>query len=158
MNRHGYRAEAIVACLVVTMLTSHALAAGRDEAGLRAADAAQLEAVRVSDQGAIAAMTHPAFRLFAPEGYVGTRDRLLARFREREAGYDRFERSVEAAVVTADVGVVMGRERVQPAADTATARRVGAGRPVARRFTNIYLWERGRWRWLARHANEEAAP
>ena len=130
------------------LLLAFALAAlvapafAQDETSLRAADAAQHEAARGNDGATLTKMAHPNFRLFAPEGYIGGRDRLIGRFQSAETGYKRFERAVESAVVTGTTGVVMGREIIARADN----------KPVARRFTNIWIWENGRWQWLARHA------
>ena len=123
----------------------------QDTASLRAADAAQLAAARANDGAALTAMAHANFRVFAPEGYIAVRDRLVARFKSAETGYTRFDRTVEDAAITGDVGVVMGRETIA----------LADGVPVARRFTNVWIWEGGRWRWLARHAQvvtEKAKP
>jgi hypothetical protein len=127
------------------MLIAAAPATADNESSLRAADAAQHTAASANDGEALTAMAHENFRLYAPEGYIGDRQRLIARFQSAETGYVRFERTVESAVVTRDVGVVMGREIIQRADQE----------PVNRRFTNIWLWEKGRWYWLARHAQVE---
>ena len=134
----------------MTLLAAFALAAlaspaaTQDEAGLRAADAAHHAAARANDGAALAAMTHPNFRLFAPEGYIGDRQRLIARFNSAETGYVRFERVADSVTVTGNVGVIMGRETVE--------RR--DRKPIARRFTNVWIWSGDRWQWLARHAHE----
>ena len=133
-----------MSALAVLALAVAATALAQNEAGLRAADAAQHEAARANDGGALAAMTHPNFRLFAPEGYIGDRQRLIDRFNSAETGYVRFERLAESVALSGDVGIVMGRETV--------ARK--DRKPIARRFTNVWLWSEGRWQWLARHANE----
>ena len=132
------------AALALLAIASPGIA--QDEASLRAADAAQHAAARANDGAALTAMAHPNFRLFAPEGYIGGRDRLVVRFRSAETGYVRFEREVESVALTDSVGVVMGRETIARA----------GGAPVARRFTNIWLWSDGQWQWLARHAHEVA--
>jgi hypothetical protein len=46
---------------------------------------------------------------------------------------------------------VMGREVVLPTTDSQLGQQFGA-RPLARRFTNVFLFENGRWVFLARHA------
>ena len=146
--------------IAAALAAGPALAQAPTEASLRAIEAAHLEALRSGNAEAIAGMAHPNFRLFAPEGYIGDRDRLLARFKGREAGYDKFERQLDSVTITGDVGIVMGHETVVPSTDTATARRLGpnAG-PVHRRFTNVWLWQGGKWLWLARDADEiKAAP
>jgi len=85
-----------------------------------------------------------------------SRERTLTLWRNRGIGHDRFERFVESVMLDGPVGVVPGREIVQPFADSlAGLRRADGGRPVERRFTNVWLWKDGRWWFFARHANEK---
>ena len=128
--------------LALLLVATAGPALAQDEASLRRADALQHAAARANDGPALAAMAHPNFRLFAPEGWIGNRDRLVARFKSAETGYTRFERTAESVTVTGATGVVMGRELIARA----------DGRPIRRRFTNIWTWDGKRWLWLARHA------
>jgi Domain of unknown function (DUF4440) len=133
----------------------------RDEAGLRAADAAQLAAARTRDADALDWMMHPSFTVNAPEGEVWPRAQVLTLWRNRGIGHDQFERTVESVTLVKGVGIVAGHELVQPSADSvAGKRRHDGGKRVRRRYTNVWLWDEGRWWFLARHANEvtEAAP
>ncbi len=130
----------------------------QDEAGLRAADQAQHEAARTRNADALDAMMHPAFQVNSPEGEIWTRQRTLTLWRCRGIGHDRFDRSVEAVILDGDVGVVAGREIVQPSSDSlAGVRRADGGQSVERRFTNVWLWKDGRWWFFARHANERVS-
>lgn len=128
----------------------------QDEASLRLADAAQHRAARTRDADALDAMMHPRFQVNSPEGEIWSRDKTLMLWRNRGIGHDRFERFVESATLDGSVGVVAGREIVQPSSDSiAGQRRADGGQPVERRFTNVWLWKDGRWWFLARHANEK---
>jgi len=130
----------------------------RDEASLRAADAAQLSAARDRDADALERMMHPAFTVNSPEGEMWPRAKVLALWRNRGIGHEHFERTVESVTLVKDIGIVAGREIVQPSPDSlAGQRRHDGGQPVMRRFTNVWLWDGGRWWFLARHANEMAA-
>lgn len=101
-------------------------------------------------------MMHPAFTVNSPEGEVWPREKVLAMWRNRGIGHDRFERFPESVTLVRDVGIVEGREIVAPSIDSvAGQRRHDGGKPVLRRFTNIWIWEGQRWRFLARHANEQ---
>lgn len=138
------------------LLASAIPAAAQDEVGLRRADAAQHEAARTRDADALAAMMHPAFQVNSPEGEMWSREKTLALWRNRGIGHDRFDRFVETVALDGDVGVVAGREIVQPSADSlAGRRRADGGLAVERRFTNVWLWKGGRWWFFARHANEK---
>ena len=133
-------------------------AAAQDEADLRLADAAQHQAARTRDADALDDMMHPAFHVNSPEGEIWSRDRTLELWRNRGIGHDRFDRIAEVVSLDGDVGVVAGREVVQPSSDSiAGQRRADGGLPVERRFTNVWLWKEGRWWFFARHANEKVA-
>jgi hypothetical protein len=128
-----------------------------DEASLRAADAAQLSAARDRDADALERMMHPAFAVNSPEGEMWAREKVLTLWRNRGIGHEHFERVVESVTLVKNTGIVAGREIVQPSPDSlAGQRRHDGGRPVMRRFTNVWLWDGGRWWFLARHANEMA--
>lgn len=129
-----------------------------DEAGLRAADASQQTAARDRDADALDWMMHARFTVSSPEGEVWSRAKTLALWRSRGIGHDHFERTLESVVLVSNVGIVAGHETVQPSVDSvAGQRRHDGGQPVRRRFTNVWLWDRGRWWFLARHANEASA-
>jgi ketosteroid isomerase-like protein len=129
-------------------------ATAQDEASLRAADLAQLQAARAGDADAIEAMTLvDQFVINNPLGETGTGERMVARFRSGEIAHEQFERLIERLSITGDVGVVMGREIVQPSPSSLEGGGIERG-TVLRRFTNVWLWRDGGWRWLARHANE----
>lgn len=127
----------------------------QDEASLRAADAAQHEAARTRDADGLAAMMHPLFAVNSPEGEMWSREKTIALWRNRGIGHDRFDRVVESVILDGQTGVVAGREIVAPSTDSiAGQRRHDGGKPVGRRFTNVWLWKDGKWWFLARHANE----
>lgn len=119
---------------------------------LRAFDERQHAIVVAGDVEAMRAAAHPALRVNAPIGQVIDRDGLLALLAAGDIATERFERVIEAITLTGDVGVVMGREIVEPRASSLSGRTFGTG-ALNRRFTNIYLRENGEWRFLARHAN-----
>jgi hypothetical protein len=151
-----YASGLVLACMILVCLTFPAVA--QDEASLRRADAAQHQAARTRDADALAAMMHPQFQVNSPEGEMWSRERTIALWRNRGIGHDRFDRWVESVILDGDVGVVAGREIVQPSADSiAGKRRADGAAPVERRFTNVWLWKGGRWLFLARHANEKVS-
>lgn len=142
-------------CAFALGAASPAMAAGSEES-LRAADAAQHQAARTRDAEALDRMMHPKFVVNSPEGEVWTKEKTVGLWRNRGIGHDRFDRVVESVTMAGDVGVVAGGEVVQPSADSvAGQRRADGSKPVRRRFTNIWLWQDGRWWFFARHANEQ---
>ena len=72
--------------------------------------------------------------------------------RAGEIRAEEFTRTAEVVRVTRDKAFVMGREIYRPVAQSELGRRFGAV-PLERRYTNVYVFEKGRWRWWARHAN-----
>lgn len=128
-----------------------------DEAVLRAVDQRERDIVAARDVAAMAGLAHPKLTINAPVNRVLTREQLLSRLRSGEIASERFERVPESVTITGDVGIVMGRETVMPARSSELGRIHGAV-SLQRRYTNVYIRERGRWRWLARHANVVTRP
>ncbi len=126
--------------------------APRDAASLRAADIAQMEAVAAADIAALDALAHPDLRINAPTGRILTRDAFFAAIRSGAIAAEAFTRTPESVAITGDIGTVMGSEVFTPTAGSDLGRQYGAV-PRQRRYTNIYVWQDGRWRWLVRHAN-----
>ena len=125
-------------------------APGRDS--VLAVDEAQRAMVAGGDAAGLDRLAHANLRINAPGGRVLTREAFLANMRNGEIVAERFERTAEDVVISGNVATVMGREVFTPAATSELGRSFG-GLPLQRRYTNIYVWEGGRWRWLARHAN-----
>lgn len=73
-----------------------------------------------------------------------TREQFLTNMRRGEIAAERFERTAEEFRISGDTAVVMGREIFTPVASSELGRTFGA-RPLQRRYTHIYVWERGRW-------------
>ena len=147
-----------IALLIVCLTSAPAVA--QTEESLRAADAAQYAAASKPDVDALAALTLPTFIINSPSGDTGTGERMLQRFRSGEVAHERkFTRLIERIAITENVGIVMGREiaRLSPTSIDGRARG-GNTSPVLRRFTNIYLWQNGKWGWLARHASYRPEP
>jgi hypothetical protein len=122
------------------------------EAELRALDAAQRAAIVAGDARAMEALSHRNLRVNAPSNRVMTREEVLAMIKSGAIAAERFERTPESVTITGDVGVVMGSERIVPTATSESGRLFGV-KPLDRRYTNVYLREGGKWRFLARHAN-----
>ena len=65
---------------------------------------------------------------------------------------ERFERVIEGTAITGSIGIVMGSETVRPGAGSELGERFG-DRDLKRRFTNVFIFENGTWRFLARQAS-----
>ncbi|MEG8038031.1 nuclear transport factor 2 family protein [Sphingomonas sp. LR60] len=122
------------------------------EAALAKLDLQQKEMVAKADIDGLAALSSSKLTINAPTGRVLTREQFIAMMRSGQIGAENFERTVESVTVSGSVGVVMGNEVFTPTALSELGRRYGVV-PLKRRYTNIYVRDRGTWRWLARHAN-----
>ena len=108
--------------------------------------------VASSDVPGLERLAHQNLRINAPGGRVLTREQFLANMRRGEIAAEGFERTAEDTSISANIAVVMGRETFTPAPASELGRTFGP-KPLQRRYTNVYVWEDGRWFWLARHAN-----
>jgi ketosteroid isomerase-like protein len=123
-----------------------------DEASLRAVDERQRILVADRDADGMAALADPDLRINAPTNMIITGTQLVAMMRSGAVAAESFVREPESIVRSGDIGMVMGRERFTATPDSASGQMFGA-RQLERRYTNIYRWRDGRWRFLARHAN-----
>lgn len=117
-----------------------------------AVDEQQRAMVAASDVAGLEKLAHPNLRINAPGGRVLTREQFLANMRSGEIAAESFDRTAEDVSISGEVAVVMGREAFTPVATSELGRMFGA-KALQRRYTNIYVWQGGRWLWLARHAS-----
>jgi len=122
------------------------------EGTLRSVDEQQRQMVAAANVAGLERLAHPNLRINAPTGRVLTRDQFLSMMRSGQIGAEQFDRIAEVVIITGDQAVVMGRETFTPTAQSELGRTYGAV-PLQRRYTNVYVREAGRWRWVARHAN-----
>lgn len=125
-----------------------------DEQVVRSLDDQERVAALNRDVGALERLWSEQFTVNAPNNQVVVgRHRNLDTFvRSGIINFSAFERSIEFARVDGSFAVIMGLETVTPNADAPSAGLV-AGRPVRRRFTNIWRKEGDTWRLYWRHAN-----
>jgi hypothetical protein len=121
------------------------------EASLRAADAEQMRIIVQGDAQAQQAFMHPNYMINGPSNRVLHKDVLVEMLAQGKMGSDLFERVIEDIAITGNVGIVMGREVVHPTPASELGMRHG-DKVLKRRFTNIFLFEDGSWRFLARQA------
>jgi hypothetical protein len=121
------------------------------ESSLRAADAEQMRIIVQADAEAQRAFMHPNYRINAPSNRVLHKDVIVDMLAQGKMGNDFFERVIEDLAITGNVGIVMGREVVHPTPTSELGMRRG-DKVLNRRFTNGFLFEEGKWRFLARQA------
>jgi ketosteroid isomerase-like protein len=141
--------------VLAAILLSPSAAIAHDDAAraaLTKLDLEQKAMVAGADVDGLATLSAPELTINAPTGRVLTRAQFLAMMRNGQIGAEQFERTVESVTVSGDTGIVMGSEVFTPTAQSELGRTYGVV-PLKRRYTNIYVRERGSWRWFARHAN-----
>ena len=134
-----------------------AFAAVRDKSTILAVDESQRAMVAAADVRGLDRLAHPNLRINSPGGRVLTRAQFLANMRTGEIAAEAFERTPEDVTISGNTAVVMGREVFTPSARSELGRLYGA-KPLQRRYINVYILQKGRWRWLARQANVVVAP
>lgn len=137
--------------VLAATLCSVVMADDISEASLRAADAEQMRIIVQGDASAQQDFMHPNYILNGPSNRVLRKPALVAMLAQGAMASDRFERVVEGIAITGNVGIVMGREVVHPAATSELGARHGDV-TLNRRYTNVFLFEGGKWRFLARQA------
>ena len=125
---------------------------GLDEISLRQVDELQRRIIEAQDAVRMNEIAHQNLRINAPTNQVLSRDQLLAMMRSGDIAAEDFERVPETVTISGNIGIVMGHESFTPTSSSASGRMFGV-RPLKRRYTNVYKFEVGRWRFLARHAN-----
>ena len=140
----------IVLATYVSVLAS-ASSAGADEQSLRAADREQMRIIVEGDAAAQQEFMHPNYIINAPAGRILRKAQVVSMLSQGGMASEQFERKIEGVALTGNVGVVMGSEIVKPATASELGKRY-PGRVLDRRFTNVFLYEDGRWRFLARQA------
>lgn len=136
----------------IVSVPSQASATGPDEQGLRAADAEQMRIIVEGDAKAQQEFMHPNYIINAPANRVLRKAQVVSMLAQGGMASEHFERTIEGIALTGNVGVVMGTEVVKPAPGSELGK-LHPGRVLDRRFTNVFLYEDGRWRFLARQAS-----
>lgn len=137
--------------IVISLVSSFAGLAQNEqqkEAEIREMEVTEAQALLQKDIATLRKIWSPGFMVNAPLNavFIGGQVELVA------AGilsYTSFTRIVEHVLVLKDVVITMGSETVIPSgADPRT------GETINRRYTNIWVKEKGNWVLQARHAND----
>ena len=138
--------------LFATLMTAPCWATDISDSSLRAADAEQMRIIVEGDAKAQSTFMHPNYMVNGPSNRVLRKPVLVAMLARGEMASDRFERTIEGTAITGNVGIVMGSEVVRPGVGSELAQRFG-NRDLKRRFTNVFVFDGGAWRFLARQAS-----
>jgi ketosteroid isomerase-like protein len=139
----------LVAVTVTTILSCSALGQSAKqkaviEQEIRRLDLAHAVAVLRGDQVAMDKLWTEDFIVNNPFNEIDKADRI----RTGALTYSSFLRVAESVVIHGDTVIVMGREAVIPKGNSPDA-----GKTINRRYTNIWMKRKGKWRLVARHAS-----
>ena len=143
--------------LLVLLVATPCSAIDISESSLRAADAEQMRIIVDGDAKAQHAFMHDNYILNGPSNLVLRKRVLVEMLAQGKMASDRFERTIEGTAITGNIGIVMGSEIVRPRPGSTLAQSFGE-RDLKRRFTNVFLFEGGAWRFLARQASAIESP
>jgi hypothetical protein len=122
-----------------------------NETSLRAADAEELRIILAGDAHAEQAFMHPNYIVNSPANRIVRKDQLINMLSQGQIASDSIERTIEATAITGNVGIVMGREVVKPKPSSELGQLHGE-KTLERRFTDVFLFEKGDWHLLARQS------
>ncbi len=137
--------------LTAVCLAQACFAAEISEVSLRQADAEQMRIIVDGDARAQELFMHQNYIINGPSNRVLRKPVLVEMLAQGRMSSERFERVIEAIAITGNVGIVMGRETVRPSSTSQLGETLGST-DLARRFTNVFIFEQGRWLFLARQA------
>ncbi|MFC4313803.1 nuclear transport factor 2 family protein [Steroidobacter flavus] len=126
--------------------------AAATEASLRAADQEQRRLVFEGKTDELARLCHPNLLINGPNGRVVTKEMLLESVQTGAIAKEKFERIPEAVRITGNIGVLLGHEVVVAAPGSRDFKTFGS-QPFQRRYTNMFLFQDGKWWFLARQAS-----
>ena len=122
------------------------------EKGLLAANRYQRRIIGGGDEQAFARFLHPNFIINGPNNVCGARDQILRLAQGGAFALENCQSQIERTALTGNVGILMGNEVVTPADESLLAAWFGT-KPLRRRFTDVYVFEGGKWLLLARQAS-----
>jgi len=151
------RLTGVAIAVFVLLVAARSSGAEISESSLRAADAEQMRIIVEGDAKAQDTFMHPNYILNGPSNRVLRKSVLVEMLARGKMASEHFERTIEGTAITGNVGIVMGSEVVRPGAGSALAQAFG-DRDLKRRFTNVFIFEGGAWRFLARQASVIESP
>lgn len=137
--------------LALAALIAASATAKPTEENLRGADAEQMRIIVDQDARAQQGFMHPNYIINGPANRVMRKSQVVSMLSHGQMASERFERVIEATAITGNVGIVMGREVVKPAPRSELGT-LHPNQTLERRFTNVFIFEHGKWSFLARQA------
>ena len=140
----------MIMCLLLCFFTGSSQSA-KTEALIRQQEQAVVKAILENDTVSLKALWAPEFLVNNPRNTISpNRVAVLETQKAGMINYSRFEREIESIQVRRKMVITMGQEIFVSRNDIPGAK---ANQPVKRRFTNIWIKQKGRWWQVARHAS-----
>jgi hypothetical protein len=122
------------------------------EEGLIAASRYRRRAMSGGDTQALARFLHPNFIINGPNNRSGGREHILQLSENGAIAPETCRTEIERTAITGNIGIVMGNDVVTPPDGSLLADWFGT-KPLRRRFTDVYVFEGGKWLFLAAQAS-----
>lgn len=150
MNRgNAFRALAFgLAIASLVGLSARAADPTADEAGLRAANAAEVSDFLAADSKGLEALWADSFVVTNPLNAFVTKAQVLGMVDSGKLRFTAYERSIDYVHIYGDIAIVAGAETA-----TWSGTLPLAGKTSRLRYTAIWRRSDGAWREIARHAN-----
>ena len=131
--------------LAAMVANTVAPAAAASEASLREVDQRQSVIVQAGDLQALEQLMHPDYVVHVPNGRTLDRAQVLEIARTGVLTKEKHRRVQEQTKIVGTTGIVMGVDHLE------TPPALAQRGELKRRYTNIYVFEDGRWKHFARH-------
>ena len=136
----------LLTCLaMLSFATAYAQSAAEME--IRKVEDAQREAFLKKDTATLFKLFSPDFVVNAPTNKITTLHELMQLMRQGAVDMEAFERITEKVTFHNNIAVAMGNETLHPAGNMPNA-----GKTVKRRYTNIWMKNKGGWQLVARQS------
>lgn len=114
------------------------------EQEVRAQEAAQVRAILAGDVRALEELWGATLHVNAPDNTVHDKQSLFGVMKAGVLSYSAFEQAIDYIGLQGDVVIVMGQETVIPSQGKRS------GEKVRRRFTDVWMKQKGAWVQIAR--------
>ncbi|UOE52504.1 nuclear transport factor 2 family protein [Mucilaginibacter sp. SMC90] len=132
---------------LLLLVTKASIAQNTVENQIRKLDQLEARATVSGDTITLQKLWSPGFVVNNPANVVVNVAQIRQLMKEGKIAYTTFSRVIEKVTITGPVAVTMGYEENEPEKATDNA-----GKKVTRRYTNVWLKEKGGWKIIARQA------
>lgn len=139
--------QAVICFFLFLLASDFCFAQQSGEAVLRNLENSEKEAILKGDTLTLIKLLSPQIIVHNPENTIVKFDQIIERVKSGKINYSSFDRIIENISFVENIAIVMGKEIIIPQGAT-----MNAGKTVTRRFTNIWMKDKGVWRLTARQA------